>query len=829
MRITETSLLALSCALAFPSIAAAQQAEMLPEAVAEGERVDDAYVMGTGNDSGTSTIDRKEIEARTPGSGDVNQLLKIMPTVQFQRHEGLADRESIQDLRPAAISISGGRIYENLITIDGIDANTRLDISETKPAHLHEPTGNVAQTLWMDSELVGTITLRDSNVSAEYGRFTGGALDIETREARRAWGASANVSYSEDALVNYIVSDGTRKAYEDRGNELPEAPEFRKWRFGASIDMPLGERGGLLLGVNRSRADVLYFRSANYDFEPGYRSSVSDNFLISGNYDIGSDLTISGKLSYSPYESEYAHESGIDNLIVSKGGGLAAQLKLASSAPVWWNITASFAHSDTSRTAPDTNYSIPSRTTNGNVCASLNCTRGGFGDVDQTQDTYQIKGQVGHDFGGVTLRGGLDYQRVDAMRERPESNYAYKSGVTGANIVCTDGDDLTCASGEYYLSESNEYRAYRAEIGIDSIAGWLEADAALGPVDLRAGLRADYESFLGNLNVAPRLSATWNVTDGLSLTLGANRYYGRSMLAYAIRAQYPETFTYRRNATSVGGTREVGNADWYLYKNGIPASYSTSELKTPYSDELSAAANLPLFGGALRVKGIYRRGHDEFAKSLQKTESYQLENGETTTRRYFVMTNDGGSEYQGVSLEYVRTFGKHSFAFNTNFSKTKSNNDDYLTTTFDVEDEGDLVIYNGEIIQLVELLNQNQRLEFASPLIINGSWTALWLNDRVTTNVNLRYRDGFTQIQDSGRNETVDGVRYDVYDVVEYKDRINVDLNAQIDILKDKPSTLTADVRVANLLNTIPSQDSVAISQPYQYGRSFWLGLKLRY
>ncbi|MEN7535846.1 hypothetical protein [Aurantiacibacter flavus] len=63
---------------------------MLPEAVPEGERVDDAYGIGTGNDSGTSTIEREEIEARIPASGDVNQLLNILPTVQFNRNEGLA-------------------------------------------------------------------------------------------------------------------------------------------------------------------------------------------------------------------------------------------------------------------------------------------------------------------------------------------------------------------------------------------------------------------------------------------------------------------------------------------------------------------------------------------------------------------------------------------------------------------------------------------------------------------------------------------------------------------------------------------------------------------
>ncbi|WP_367347939.1 hypothetical protein [Sphingobium yanoikuyae] len=54
---------------------------------------DDSYVMGTGADAGTTRITEKEIRARTPGSGDVNQLLKALPTIQFRSDEFLATRE----------------------------------------------------------------------------------------------------------------------------------------------------------------------------------------------------------------------------------------------------------------------------------------------------------------------------------------------------------------------------------------------------------------------------------------------------------------------------------------------------------------------------------------------------------------------------------------------------------------------------------------------------------------------------------------------------------------------------------------------------------------
>lgn len=807
----------------------ADQAEDLPEAVAEGEKVDEAYEVGRGNNNGTTTIKRKEIEARTPGSGDVNQLLKLLPTVQFDRNEGLASREDIQDIRPADISIAGGRIYENLITVDGIDVGSRLDVTNDNPFNFNEPAGGAAQGLWLDAELVGEITLRDSNVSAEFGRFTGGALDIRTREARRTWGFAANVNYTEDALTSYLLSDASRAAFAASGDPLPEAPEFRRWRFGASVDVPLADKGGLLFAVNRSRADVLYFRSAAYAFEPGFRSSINDNFLISGNYDIGTDLVLSGQFTYSPYESEAANANGIDNLITSKGGGIGARLRLESRGDVRWDLTATYNHTDTSRTAPPANYSIPSTTTNGAVCSNTNCTIGGFGNLNQTQDIYGLNARIALDVGPGELRAGLDLQRVEALRERPETNFAYQTAVRGTNIVCLDGEDLTCANGEYALTQRQVYLAYRVNIGLESVGAWSEYSVPLGPVDLRAGLRYDYESFLGNHNFAPRLTATWNVAPEWQLTLGANRYYGRSMLAYAIREKYPPSITERRAGVLTGGQRQFSNAQWTLFNTSFPTSYSDSDLDTPFSDELTAGLTAPLLGGVVRLRGIARWGKDEFARSLQQQEQATLPNGATATRRFFTLTNDGSSSYRGISLEWVKTIGKHTFAINGNYSKTKTSNADFFLTAEDVEDAGELVLFNGEVVELLTLLEQNQRLEFAAPLLINASWTGLWLNDRLTTNVNLRYQSGFDRIEDTGINQSVNGTQFDVYDFVRYDDRINVDLNLQFDVLKSRLGTLTLDARVSNLLDTIPAPNSAAVAQPFQFGRSTWLGLRYKF
>lgn len=824
-----SSAAALATAVLGAGAAQAQQAETLPETVAEGDRIAQSYALQPGNDTGTTVIDEQEIKARTPGSGDVNQILKALPTVQFSRNEGAATREDIQDLRPADISISGGRIYDNLFTVDGVDATSRLDSTEDNPLHFAEPVGNSPQNMWLDSNLVGEILLRDSNVSAEFGRFTGGALDIRTRDPRRRFGVTATASYTSDALVDFRISDASRAALGT--DPLPERPNFEKWRFGATVDVPISEDVAVLVGANRSRSTVTYQRLDTYGGDRYGKHSISDNLLVKGTADLSGTMRLTGQFTYSPYESEASAENGIDNLVTSKGGAIAGSLKLEESSATRWSVTAQYSHADSGRDASPNNYSIPSSSTNGAVCSTTtNCTIGGFGNIDQWQDTLALKADFGREIGLGELRAGVDYQRVEALRSRPESNYAYSRGVSSPTIVCADGDSLLCATGDYALTQYSEYRAYRAKVTIDSVSAWAEYDATLGKVDLRAGVRYDYESFLGNHNVAPRLSLTYALPmRGWSVTAGANRYYGRSMLAYALREQYPDNFIFRRTGTTSGGVTTYSDADWYLYSTSHSLSYGNSGLKTPYSDELTGAVTGRLFGGTVRLKGILRWGEDEFSRSIGDRVTKTLENGNTSTYTLYTLTNNGSSRYRGVSLEWTRSFGRHSVAANVNYSKTTTHNADYLTLTDEDEYGDDKVVYNGQVVTWLELAEQNQRLDFASPLIANLTWTGRWLDDRLTTNVNLRYRNGFDQYAMTGGTQVVDGVRYDVVELIHYRDNIDLNVNVQADVIRSRYGTLTAEARVSNALNRIPLTESTLTSQPYQYGRSFWFGLSYRY
>ena len=317
----------------------------------------------------------------------------------------------------------------------------------------------------------------------------------------------------------------------------------------------------------------------------------------------------------------------------------------------------------------------------------------------------------------------------------------------------------------------------------------------------------------------------------MNLTAGLNRYYNRSFVGYALREGAGVTRTYTRTPTIVGTERRWSD-NWVLSSHTDSSRYSGLGLDTPYSDEATLALTGPLtwIGGEYRIKGVLRDTRDMIARSVRTTEIYDRETGTTATRSVYFATNDGERSYRGLSLEYTRRFGDdHTLTMSTNFSHTDATNLSYFTMADEVELSGQKVFYNGEVVDLLEAIADNQLQDYASPFILNGDWSARWFDGRVRTNVNARYREGYQRVADTGVNTTVGGVSYDVYGKVDIKDSLDVNLSAQVDVARTAYGNVSLDFRVNNLFNTVLNDNYISPAQPYQLGRNAWASVKFRY
>ncbi|MFC7379678.1 hypothetical protein [Brevundimonas sp. GCM10030266] len=838
--VTGASTLTLACLLA--GAATAQSVSLpLQAEPAEAEEavptvvVDDAtrgaagrpYRLGDLLDSGSVTFTQKSIEDRASGSGDVNELLSQLPTAHFSRSAAAATRDSLRDLRPTEVSISGGRPSENLFLIDGVGVNSMMELLDPtltsgSAIHYDSVAGASAQSNWVDSSLVGEMTVRDSNVSAEFGRFTGGVVDIVTRDPSPMFGMRAGYSYTGDNLTHYKLSPNLEAQLADN---LPDKPQYGRERWNVSVDLPVNENLSLLAAYSLSEAYTTSTWSAGLGAGEYDSFSTSENYLLKLATNLPGDLRFTAQVNHAPYRSETTRSSAIDGLIVTHGGGTTARMELAGERGMAeWSVKASYAFSDNDREAAQDYYTRPSQ--GEDWCLSGTCYEGGMGPINQRQKDTNLNGTWSQPLWGGDLRLGFDFSNVEAQKIRLGDSHIYSAPSYSAATVCAVATDRACVAGRYALANMVIYPAYNAEVSLQSYALWGELTRTLGAYDVRLGLRYDHETFLGDHNFSPRLSVARALPWGFNATFGLNRYHGRSYLGYAMREKLSHTETWTRTATVVNG-QNVWSDNWRQTRDTLPTQYSGQGLDTPYSDEATLALTGPVLGGDVRLRGIYRESRKQFSRSLVERIVHD-DLGVPRNVNSYRMENGGESSYEGIDFSYSRPIANHTLTFSTSWSETHSSSIDYYDPSDDDLHEATMVVYQGEIISLTDLLAENQRQNYSAPFVGNLDWQSVWLDDRLTVTVGGRYRGSFTRLEDTGVNQSISGTSYDVYGPVTYKPSLDVDANVSFELLRgDRSARLEA--RISNLFDTIPNRNVAYSSQPWQTGRTIWLGLNVRY
>src|SRR5262245_21957094 len=152
--------------------------------------VPDGVVLGGAavSDTGTTVFDANAVKMRTNGSGDPNTFLRNLPNVQYQNDTSTnagVNGQSLIDTKPLELSINGARTYENNFIVNGVSTKTITGTVERSSDPLSDTTvtpnidsifGLHSQQLFVPVEFLDQATLIDSNASAEYGEFMGGAV-----------------------------------------------------------------------------------------------------------------------------------------------------------------------------------------------------------------------------------------------------------------------------------------------------------------------------------------------------------------------------------------------------------------------------------------------------------------------------------------------------------------------------------------------------------------------------------------------------------------------------------------------------------------------------
>ncbi len=617
--------------------------------------------------SGSKTLSAEDI-ARTPvRNGNISELLKNNPAVQFSGTTN--NSRQAGEIAPDLISFHGEPYYNNSYLIDGLSNSDILNPGSanggyksvedfTQPTSMYIAPGS-PESFHINSRLLRNVTVYDSNVPAKYARFTGGVVDAEIKDPEQSK-ASGSMSYrtTRDSWTSFQLNDKEREEFDNAYAESNVQPKFTKHIFDFTLNQPINDKAGILFSYNRTQSKMPEYHRGLNRWEKERR--LAETFLLKGSYQANDQHKLLATFLYSPHKNVYYNDNVKNGRYVSKGGGWRANIE-SQYAGDWGALKTTIAYQhNRNKIAHDAGYNyynwfgegvLPNSGTQ--WCSYINIKtgkcdfkrEGGIGELSSQMNTWTIK----QDYESERLNWGATEHKLflgwqmdfaSAKSERPHAvRYMSTSRGEAKKVRVGQGQDcVDCIPNEQFQNSMTYYPAFNAKVNLNNYNLYFSDEIHWQRIKLVPGVNVNYDSFLKNLNIAPRFAFNINVlNDGsFNITGGYNRYFANNMLAYALRSTIP--------CPRESHKRHRANDEWVLgdcAKNF--ASWENSrDLKTPYSDEYNLGFNYILADHRLAFNWVHRKSERQFVPAKQDPKNKAPKK----------MTNDGKGKTNTFTLSF---------------------------------------------------------------------------------------------------------------------------------------------------------------------------------
>ncbi|TMO56042.1 hypothetical protein CWC21_08985 [Pseudoalteromonas phenolica] len=828
---------------------------------------------------GRYNLNRKMIEDYRFGNGNLNEVLAILPGVQYAESAQSADQ--VSNIRPSEVSISGASGAQTAYLIDGVSNNSLLnDSSVTSDKNLADDVVGHSQEIFLNLELVESIEVYDSNVPAKYGAFSGGIVIADTRKIADELKAGFSFRKTADSFVKY------NRFYSPRheGRFKDEDAVFEKSAYSAYVSSPITADLSFLAQIQLLSSKESVERVGDLKIE----QQENYNALLKFEYELTANDSLTLNLFHGPYSGEYFAETAKNSPYSEEGGGQKASLKWegerswgafenlfvykqsqnSKDAPTAWFVWLN----QPGKALPESHY-------------SKTFLEGGFGDIEKNQRSVLFK----HDFEFSEISSnslvhqtnvGFEYEYLYSQFNRLDDSIAFNDAVSAANINCagytidcieseykkplsqleeelgrpldfTDESDLLLyseniiASGQYFQGRT-VIPAAESEANMNKFSAYVDHEIQWQDLVVATGFRYDFNDFFKNHNVSPRFRGSYNFfDDDAQFVFGASRYYSNDGLNYKLNEAKLPTYNEYRAAFN----NRVLNWQSTLKNRGHRHVYE--DLKTPYSDEFTLAYRHQLFGGTVELKWINRRNKDQINREKGFNDS-----GESI----LYGANSGYSQYDRYSLSWMASFDNQHVQFNVSHVKNVTDEKTFdgeartcpdfpkCFLNFDYNTDELVFLANSNIknasvnYEHLALVTKHDldlvKKDFNRPIIANLSWGGRFGNWSVSSFI--RYHSKQDALYNTGATESVksasslcDGcqpseTRYPVYSIQERPAYWLLSGSIKYSVPLVGKHTLSFSFEGENLLNKRTYQVA-PFSTGLELGRRFWLGLNYSY
>lgn len=809
-----------------------------PEALDEDESEDDAQVIEVDVEAtpieiepGTTTYTEEAISGAPLGEGNLSDLLRLNPAVEFSRSSELSAGNA--SLRPDEVSIHGNVFYQNLFLLDGTDTTNDLNPAASEdiwstPSLVAPHGGSSPQGYYIDVELLEEVKVFDSNIPVEYGGFTGGVVASELKSYKGVDMFSFKYELKRDDWEKFhvteddiSVADKYRAVY---------TPDYEKANYRLSMQYGITDEIGLTLSFNR-RTSVF-----GQEFEDDadiirlidYEDSIN-NLVGKVNTTIA-DYEVEVSFRYSNRSHDGLTSTTYTGMFVQEHQGLGTTLD-ASTEFEKGSLNVKFSIDQLS----DSLESETSFFTYHEYLESSGMSRfeGAFGSSNQQQTRWSLKprwefNDFTNGFGTQSITVGGELRGTSSFYERPEDIVfeQYFCVRDNGRLGCRDQDgDGVSSAGDEFLQRRSFWFEGKVDVTYQELSLYVEDiitlqdTGFLESAQITLGLRTDWESFLDNFNVSPRISLRYPTTVG-SFSVGTSRYFGRSFFRYELN---DAIYGWRESYANLTRPRERDNEEIPCsvtdFVNCTHLTYDdrtgASDLDTPYSDEYSI--------GWSRTEG----------NLLHATVSYvNRGNKDGVSRRrgedgLYYYTNLGESASQSVTATITNAetivFGQTNthFTFTLGYRESTSNRQD--DAGYDEQLEEDLVYYEGGLVSVDQLPPWDYNIPFTIGFFTTTEvpvWNVSWTN-------HFNHKRGGTVARDSREDYTdsATGLTYDIYRDFNFDSLLTVNSKLTWTGKLTQRWSMFATLEINNLFDQIVDQSTVSTRRRFSQGRRFWIEL----
>lgn len=768
------------------------------------------------------TVYAKEDLQKIPNSSkNITDFLKVNPNVQFDREQRSGSTQG--ELRPAEVSINGAQSYQNKFLINGVNNSNILDPDGDLGSEGYQGFNTGSQGMAINTDLLCKLEVLDSNVSAEYGEFTGGVISAESCAPQTDIGK----------IHGNIIYDYTESDWARYNNVMPNDPiefeeptnsnqkKFKKRGLSASLYGRATENLGLNVYASK-RQSIIPVKSGlstpymidqernNTNIGTTFFYQASDNNKLKFGFDYG-DIDA---LSY--VESRRNSDSKANTQSLALFGELESRLNKSTIIQ-----KLNYQRMDSQRIASDNRgmlwqYAEGSKDWIDQLASLTEIIGEGTisGSLNQIQDSisYSIKSTFDPIIFGKTSHQwtvGTGYDHYNVQWKRPKDVYLFNS--TGRmnltesqscvvnDPLCDSAITLNGRNGQYFFKGSL-YKAGSAKAQQDKWHAYIQDQIKWGHWDARIGLRSDYESLSSDYNVAPRTSFRYRPfgDDTLQILSGFNRYYSAQTLVTRLRQDIADLkYDIEREQKNPSSTtwRETQNSG---YANNL------SDLKTPYSDEMVFAVTSQIKNWELSLKWVNRESQDEITRDRYVSE--QTLNGKFFWgTNYFTYGNNGRSEADifTLTLKNLQPLKllstSHQFGFGADYTEIFKNFIDYsenFQANHPIDSEDRLVQYGDKIISWADRPAEN----FNQPWTIRLSWDIGFENIPLTINNFFSYKSSY---EDAIRVEDIEhnGEMIDAFEITKIKPRFSWDMRTTYDFKAGPNNNIIFGLTINNLTN----------------------------